>query len=64
MTNPTEKQASSKYTRKNLELALEAQEKQLEVTKNPSEISRIEAEIKELHKLLTYGTRKEEKWSI
>ena len=37
--------------------------KQLGVTKNPSEISRIEGEITELQKLLTFGTRKEKKWS-
>ena len=50
-------------TRKNLQSALEGLKKQLEVTKNPSEISRINAEITELQKLLTFGTEKEKKWS-
>ena len=50
-------------TRRNTELALAGLKKQLGVTKNPSEISRIEREITELQKLLTFGTRKEKKWS-
>jgi len=49
--------------RHNIELALRGLKKQLGVTKNPSEISRIEGEITELQKLLTFGTRKEKKWS-
>tara|TARA_Y100001938_G_C7921016_1_gene344473 strand:- start:274 stop:435 length:162 start_codon:yes stop_codon:yes gene_type:complete len=49
--------------RHNIELALGVLKKQLGVTKNPSEISRIEGEITELQKLLTFGTRKEKKWS-
>ena len=49
--------------RPNIELALRGLKKQLGVTKNPSEISRIEGEITELQKLLTFGTRKEKKWS-
>ena len=50
-------------TRKNLEVTLQSLKKQLGVTKKPSEISRIEGEITELQKLLTFGTRKEKKWS-
>ena len=49
--------------RHNIELALRGLKKQLGVTKNPSEISRIEREVTELQKLLTFGTRKEKKWS-
>ena len=50
-------------TRNNLEVALRGLKKQLVVTNNPSEISRIEEEITELQKYLTFGTRKEKKWS-
>ena len=50
-------------TRNNLEVVLRALKKQLVVTNNPSEISRIEGEITELQKYLTFGTRKEKKWS-
>ena len=50
-------------TRKNLEVVLKGLKKQLAVTNNPSEISRIEVEITELQKYLTFGTRKEKKWS-
>ena len=50
--------------RKNLEVSLQSLKNQLGVTKNPSEISRIEGEITELQKLLTFGTRKEKKWSL
>jgi hypothetical protein len=50
-------------TRHNLELVLLRFKQQLEVTKNPSEISRLEAEITELQKYLTFGTRMEKKWS-
>ncbi len=50
-------------TRNNLEVVLRALKKQLVVTNNPSEISRIEEEITELQKYLTFGTRKEKKWS-
>jgi hypothetical protein len=49
-------------TRQNLEVVLEGLKKQLAVTKNPSEISRIEGEVTELRKLLTFGTKKEKKW--
>ena len=49
--------------RKNLEVSLQSLKNQLGVTKNPSEISRIEGEITELQKYLTFGTRKEKKWS-
>ena len=49
--------------RNNLEVVLMRLQKQLEVTKNPSEISRLQAEITELQKYLTFGTRKEKKWS-
>ena len=51
------------HVRHNLELALAGLKKQLGVTKNPSEISRIQGEITELQKYLTFGTRKEKKWS-
>lgn len=50
-------------TRNNLEVVLKGLKKQLVVTNNPSEISRIEEEITELQKYLTFGTRKEKKWS-
>ena len=50
-------------TRHNIEFALGRLKRQLGVTKNPSEISRIEGEITELQKYLTFGTRKEKKWS-
>ena len=50
-------------TRNNLEVLLKGLKKQLVVTNNPSEISRIEEEITELQKYLTFGTRKEKKWS-
>ena len=49
--------------RNNLKVVLLGLKKQLEVTKNPSEISRLDAEITELQKLLTFGTRTEKKWS-
>ena len=50
--------------RKNLEVSLQSLKNQLGVTKNPSEISRIEGEITELQKLLTFVTRKEMKWIL
>ena len=49
--------------RKNLEISLQSLKKQLTVERSVSEISRIEGEITELQKLLTFGTRKEKKWS-
>ena len=49
--------------RHNLEVVLTNLEAQLGVTNNPSEISHIEREITELRKLLTFGTKKEKKWS-
>ena len=49
--------------RKNLEISLQSLKKQLTVEQSVSEISRIEGEITELQKLLTFGTRKEKKWS-
>ena len=50
-------------TRKNLKVAIKQLNKQLAVSKNVSEISRLEEEITELQKLITFGTRKEKKWS-
>ena len=50
-------------TRKNLELVMKRLKEQLAVTKNASEISRLTEEITELQKLITFGTRKEKKWS-
>ena len=50
-------------TRKNIKLAIKRLNEQLAITRGASEISRIEEEITELQKLLTFGTRKEKKWS-
>ena len=50
-------------TLKNLELVIKRLNEQLAVSKGVSEISRLEEEITELRKLLTFGTRKEKKWS-
>ena len=50
-------------TRKNIKVAIKQLNKQLAVSKNVSEIFRLEEEITELQKLLTFGTRKEKKWS-
>ena len=50
-------------TRKNLELVIKRLNEQLAVSKGVSEISRLEEEITELQKLITFGTRKEKKWS-
>jgi hypothetical protein len=50
-------------TRKNLKLVIERLNKQLTVEKSVSEISRLEEEITELRKLITFGTREEKKWS-
>ena len=50
-------------TQKNLEVVIKRLKEQLAVTKNASEISRLNEEITELQKLITFGTRKEKKWS-
>ena len=50
-------------TRKNIKLVIRRLKEQLAITRCASEISRIEEEITELQKLLTFGTRKEKKWS-
>ncbi len=50
-------------TRKNIKLVMKRLKEQLAVTKNASEISRLTEEIAELQKLITFGTRKEKKWS-
>ena len=50
-------------TRKNLKLVIKLLNEQLAVSKGVSEISRLEEEITELQKLITFGTRKEKKWS-
>ena len=50
-------------TRKNIKAAIKQLNKQLAVSKNVSEIFRLEEEITELQKLLTFGTKKEKKWS-
>ena len=50
-------------TRKNLKLVIKLLNEQLTLSKNVSEISRLEKEITELRKLITFGTRKEKKWS-
>ena len=50
-------------TRKNLKLVIKLLNEQLTISKNVSEISRLEKEITELRKLITFGTRKEKKWS-
>ena len=50
-------------TRKNLKLVIERLNQQLTVEKSVSEISRLTGEITELQKLITFGTKKEKKWS-
>jgi hypothetical protein len=50
-------------TRKNLKLVIKRLNEQLAVSKSVSEISRLEEEITELRKLITFGTRMEKKWS-
>jgi hypothetical protein len=50
-------------TRKNLKLVIKRLNEQLAVTKGASEISRLEEEITELRKLITFGTKMEKKWS-
>jgi hypothetical protein len=50
-------------TRKNLKLVIKQLNKQLAVEQSVSEISRLEEEITELQKLITFGTRTEKKWS-
>jgi len=50
-------------TRKNLKLVIKRLNEQLAVTKGASEISRLEKEITELRKLITFGTKMEKKWS-
>ena len=50
-------------TRKNIKLVIRRLKEQLTVEKAVSEIFRLEEEITELQKLLTFGTRKEKKWS-
>ena len=50
-------------TRKNLKLVIKRLKEQLETCKGASEISRLEEEITELQKLITFGTKKEKKWS-
>ena len=49
-------------TRKNIKVAIKQLNKQLAVSKNVSEISRLEEEITELQKLITFGTKMEKKW--
>ena len=50
-------------TRKNLKLVIKKLKEQLVVTRSAGEISRLEEEITELQKLLTFGTKMEIKWS-
>ena len=50
-------------TRKNLEIVIKRLNEQLATCKSASEISRLTEEITELQKLITFGTRKEKKWS-
>ena len=50
-------------TRKNIKLVIRRLKEQLTVEKAVSEIFRLEEEITELQKLLTFGTKKEKKWS-
>ena len=50
-------------TRKNLKLVIKRLNEQLALTKSVSEISRLEKEITELRKLITFGTKMEKKWS-
>ena len=50
-------------TRKNIKLDIKRLNEQLAITRGASEISRIEEEITELQKLITFGTREEKKWS-
>ena len=50
-------------TRKNLKVVIKRLKEQLAVSKGVSEISRLEKEITELQKLITFGTRMEKKWS-
>ena len=50
-------------TRMNLKLVIERLNQQLTVEKSVSEISRLTGEITELQKLITFGTKKEKKWS-
>ena len=50
-------------TRKNLKFVIKRLNEQLTLTKSVSEISRLEKEITELRKLITFGTKMEKKWS-
>ena len=50
-------------TRKNIKLAIKRLNEQLDTCRGATEIFRLEEEITELQKLLTFGTKKEKKWS-
>ena len=50
-------------TRKNIKLAIKRLNQQLDTCRGATEIFRLEEEITELQKLLTFGTKKEKKWS-
>ena len=49
--------------RKNIKLAIKRLNQQLDTCRGATEIFRLEEEITELQKLLTFGTKKEKKWS-